>query len=96
MEVKILSTTIQTVEQVTTENAQYDCVVKRKNGAVTAVTATVNAIDSIDGEVVLRQLGQLNYNGNISFGANGFPATTLTSTYIAEFTEYIDLINKRI
>lgn len=95
MEVKILSTTVQTTEQVTTENAQYDCIVRRKNGVVTTVVATVNAINSIDGEVTLCQLGQLNYNGNISFGSNGFPASALTATYIAEFTEYIELLKQR-
>lgn len=96
MEVKILSTTVQTTEQVTTANAQYDCVVRRKDGVVASVTATVNAIESIDTEVTLCQLGQLNYQGgNISFGSNGFPSTSLASTYIAEFTEYIDLLKQR-
>lgn len=100
METKIKQTTINTIEVAETENASFDLVVTRVDGAVTKIVANISAQQShIDefGMTVhsLTNIGSISFfNGTLS--ASGIPADDKAPLLFSDFINIINSIKQRI
>lgn len=99
METTIKSTTINTVEAVTTDNATYDLNVTRLNGMITKVSATIivqstATEDSGVAVVEAKNIGTVVYSaGNLSI--MNIPADSRLPVYISELLDIIETIKAR-
>ena len=99
METTIKQTTISTVEVAETENAIYDLVVTRVNGAVTRVVANISMQQSQVDEYgmtvhAVGAIGPITYsNGNVSTTA--LPAEESLPLVIGDFLQMVKTIQER-
>lgn len=99
METTIKQTTINTLEVAETENASFELVVTRVDGAVTRVVANISTQKSHVDEYGMTvhsvgNIGSITYNkGTISTAA--LPANDKLHLIIGEFLQIVDSIKQR-
>lgn len=99
MKTTIKSTTINTVEAVTTDNASYDLNVTRLNGSITKVSAAISmqslaTNDSGIAVVEAKNIGTIVYSAG-NFSIMNIPADDHLPVYISELLEIIESIKAR-
>lgn len=99
METTIKSTTINTLEAVTTDNASYDLNVTRLNGSITKVSAaiTVQSTDTDDSGIAVlsaKNIGTIVYSAG-NFSIMNIPADSRLPVYISELLDIIESIKAR-